>query len=321
MNCFNHLIGLAALLMAVSCVIEDCETCPKDIPQAEITVAVGMETSTKAPYLFAEPYEAAVNNLQILIFDSKGRLNAYKSLASASRLSVTTTYGSKTVWAVVNGPDLKHVKTLEALLATSFDLSVNSVSIEKGFVMTGSAEVDVNKADVTAYIDVRRLTSRVAICSITNSLPAAYPEMTVESVVLANVAGNQNVQGTAAISSWYNNAGTSYMYTPSCQELTYRKPDEKILNGQKHEEPYSFYSYPNSTERRTRLIVTAAIGSERYYYPVVLESLERNKAYTINMTITALGSDSPDKTVEKGTVTAIVNVLPWSPGEEYTETI
>ncbi len=355
MNCFNYLkimkkeiivLAVAALFSAASCSLDDCETCPDGISQARITLAVntGDGEMTKAPYISSEPYESKVSDVQVLVFDSKGRLNAYKSSASTEKISMTTTYGVKTVWAVVNGPDLKAVKTLDALTSTVLDLSANKVSGGKGFVMTGSAEVNVDKADVPASVDVSRLTARVAICNIINKLPEAYSEMTIESIVLANVVGNQNISGTAAISTWYNKAGREdggnadsiidgQDYTASCPELTFKKLGTEVLNGQKLENTYCFYSYPNNTatdvpgwtnpfsKRKTRLIVTARIAGEKYYYPVVMESLERNKAYTVNMTITALGSTDPDKKVDKGTVTTTVNVLPWNTGAEYTTTI
>ncbi len=335
---------LAVSSSALSCGTEDCAVCPEEASEARIDIEVNAGASTKAPYLSLLDYESNVNNVQVFIFDEKGRLNAYKSSLSSENISMTTTYGTKTVWAVVNGPDLKSVRTLNALKAAALDLGDNSTDPEKGFVMTGSAGVTVDRADVTAPVNVYRLTSRVAVCNITNKLPAAYPEMTVESIVLANVPGNQNISGTAAVSTWYNKAGRSdggdedsiidgLSNKASCPDLTFRSPGRTVANGSRLETAYCLYSYPNSTAadvsgwtnpfsaRKTRLVVTVLIAGERYYYPVVLESLERNKAYTVNMTITALGSTDPDKKVNKGTVTTNVSVQPWDPGAEYTETI
>ncbi len=344
MNCFNYLkimkkeifaLGLAALFAVQSCAKEGDGKGPDPDGQARITLAINMEedAATKIPYTAVEPYESAITDVQVLIFDSQGRLNAYKSTKTSDNISITTTFGTKTVWAVVNGPDLKNVKTLTGLTAVSLNLGANSRSGGKGFVMTGSAEVTVDRADVPATIDVRRLTSRVALCNITNNLPVAYANMVVKSILLTNVPGNQNISGTASVSAWYNMAGREnpsdsesiidgVSYMASCPELTFSRPDKSVANGERLEQTFCFYSYPNaSADRKTKLVVTVEIDRETYYYPVVLENLERNKAYTVNMTITALGSKDPDKKVEKGTVTTTVNVLPWGKGAEYTETI
>lgn len=344
-------ILFAAAMTAVSCIAEDCDTCPEeqdDKPQAQLTVKVSTGVDTKAgEYTAEQTYEEQVNDIQIFIFDSNGRLNAYQTVTGNKAVPITTTYGQKTVWAVVNGPDLKAVKTLDALTKHALDLNANSVTAGDGFVMTGSASVSVEAAEVAKEITVQRLTSRVAVCNITNNLPVAYANMVIESIVLANVVGNQNISGTAAIETWYNKMGRKdsspqvqteiidgTTYAATYPTLTFAKPGATIANGGKHDETYLFYSYPNSTStdvagwtnpfspRKTKLIVTASIEGVKYYYPVVLKDrLERNKAYTINMTITALGSTDPDKPVEKGTLTTTIKVADWATGAIYNEEI
>ena len=58
--------------------------------------------------------------------------------------------------------------------------------------------------------------------------------------------------------------------------------------------------------QRSVLTVVATISGKTYYYPVVLDNatLERNKSYTVGLTITGLGSEDPNKPVEKGSLTA-----------------
>ncbi|MBR5563584.1 MAG: hypothetical protein IKW11_05090, partial [Bacteroidales bacterium] len=75
------------------------------------------------------------------------------------------------------------------------------------------------------------------------------------------------------------------------------------------------------TARKTRLVVTATIGNIKYYYPVVIDTPARNTAYTVELTITGLGSTEPDKPVEKGTINASVTVEGWATGSIYNETI
>ena len=73
--------------------------------------------------------------------------------------------------------------------------------------------------------------------------------------------------------------------------------------------------------RKTRIVVTATIGGTKYYYPVLIDFPARNSAYTVELTITGLGSTDPDKPVEKGSITATVTVDPWQNGTVYSETI
>ncbi len=344
-------ILFAAAMTAVSCITEDCNICPEkedDKTQAQLTVKVNTGMNTKVgEYTSEQSYEEQVNDIQILIFDSNGRLNAYQLVSGNKSIPITTTYGQKTVWAVVNGPDLKTVKTLKALSEYALDLNANSVTAGDGFVMSGSASVNIETAEVSKEITVQRLTSRVAVCNITNALPVAYANMVIESIVLANVVGNQNISGTADIKTWYNKMGRKdsspqvqteiidgTKYTATYPSLTFAKPGVTISKGGKHDKTYLFYSYPNSTSadvtgwtnpftaRKSKLIVTASIDGVKYYYPVVLKDrLERNKAYTINMTITALGSTDPDKPVEKGMLTTTIKVADWATGAIYNEEI
>ena len=68
-------------------------------------------------------------------------------------------------------------------------------------------------------------------------------------------------------------------------------------------------------------MVAATISGTKYYYPVTINTPERNKAYTVELTITGLGSTDPDQPVSKGAITASVTVQEWLPGTTYEETI
>ena len=69
--------------------------------------------------------------------------------------------------------------------------------------------------------------------------------------------------------------------------------------------------------------MVATVSGKKYYYPVVLDNatLERNKTYTVGLTITGLGSEDPNKPVEKGTISASITVSGWTAGAVYDETI
>ena len=345
-------IMAAVAAMACSCDKDaDCEPCQEAQTKATLNVSLDFEDEpqTRATsYVTAQTYETKVNDVQVLVFDSSGALNAYVDAdTKTSGISISTTAGSKTVWAVVNGPNLSSITTLSALQSTAVDLGANSTTETTGFVMAGSTTCTVGSSAATASVAVKRLVARVALQKINNSLPGSYGALTVNNVTLINVAGNQNLAGTASVSTWYNKMGRKdgatatgqiidgSTYVASHPTLTFKSVGSSVVNGASltPTTPYLFYCYPNSTTtdatgwsssftaRKTRLVVAATIGGTKYYYPVVIDTPARNTAYTVELTITGLGSTDPDKPVQKGSITASVTVEGWASGAVYNETI
>ena len=345
-------IFIMAAIAAIVCSCEpenDCLPCQEE-KTATLNVSLDFEndTQTKATsYVTSQTYETAVNNVQVLVFDSTGALNAYVDAdKSVAGITINTTTGSKTVWAIVNGPDLSSVTTIGGMTAKTIDLGDNSTTASAGFVMAGSTTCTVSST-TTASISVRRLVARIALQKVNNSLPASYGAITINNVTLINVVGNQNLNGSASISTWYNKMGRKDGATASsqiidgstnaasCPTLTFKSVGSSVTNGSSltPSTPYLFYTYPNSTTtdatgwtesftaRKTRLVVTATISGTKYYYPIVIDAPARNTAYTVELTITGLGSTDPDKPVVKGSITASVTVQGWSAGAVYEETI
>lgn len=341
-----------AAIAAIACSCEpekDCLPCQEE-KTATLNVSLDFEDDnhTKATsYVTSQTYETTVNNVQVLVFDSTGALNAYVDAdKSVTGITINTTAGSKTVWAVVNGPDLSSVTTAAALSSKAIDLGDNSTTASAGFVMAGSTTCTVSST-TTASISVRRLVARVALQKVNNSLPSSYGAITINNVTLINVVGNQNLNGSASISTWYNKMGRKDGATASsqiidgstnaasCPTLTFKSVGSSVTNGGSltPSTPYLFYTYPNSTTtdatgwtesftaRKTRLVVTATISGTKYYYPIVIDAPARNTAYTVELTITGLGSTDPDKPVVKGSISASVTVQGWSAGAVYEETI
>ena len=344
-------IMAAVAAMACSCDKDsDCGPCQDGETMAILNVSLDFEDEpqTRATsYVTAQTYETKVNDVQVLVFDSTGALNAYVDAdTKTSGITISTTAGSKTVWAVVNGPNLSSITTMSALQSTAVNLGANSTTETTGFVMSGSATCTVSSSATTASISVKRLVARVALQKISNSLPSSYGALTVNNVTLINVVGNQNLNGSASISTWYNKMGREdgmgssaiidgTNYVASCANLTFKSVGSSVANGGSltPTTPYLFYTYPNSTTtdatgwassftaRKTRLVVAATIGGTKYYYPVVIDTPARNTAYTVELTITGPGSTDPDKPVVKGSINATVTVQGWSAGAVYEETI
>ena len=349
------------ILAAAAIALAACSKDGAEAPSAtdgegviEISVAPQEGPGTKAvsAYTTAQTYETQLNSVQVFVFGDDGKLNAYRAIGSATSVSISVTTGEKTVYAVANGPDLKAVKTLTELESTALDLSANSTDASKGFVMAGKKSCTVSSGTTPSNcsVAVSRLAVRVALQSVTNSLPSAYGALKVERVFLANVVGNQNIAGTAAASTWYNQEGRKdetardathiidgSTYKASCPELTFRTVGTSVNNGASltPSTPYLMYSYPNSSTvtstgfhaafsaQRTVLVIAATVDGKLGYYPVILDRsiLERNTTYTVAVTITDVGSSDPGKEVEKGSISVSVSVDGWKTGSTYDETI
>lgn len=319
----------------------------------DVTLPDAPLTKATSAYSTAQTYESQVNSVQILVFNSStGVLDKYHNAGKTlTGISLSTVQGSKTVWAVINGPDLSSVGTLSALQSVALTLGGNnSTTASTGFVMAGSASCTVGASAATCSITASRFVSRVALVSVKNEIPAVYGALTINAVWLSNVVGNQNIAGNAGMSTWYNKFGradestqvSSHIidgstYKASCPDLTFKSLSQSVSNGSTHtpSTPYLFYSFPNSsttapkafstsfTEQRSVLVVKATVNGTAYYYPVTLDdaTLARNTTYTVALTITGIGSTDPNVPVQKGNMSVSINVSGWSSGQVYDETI
>ena len=323
--------ALAASLLLSCSKDSDCRDCfPENgNEQEESTTKATLSLSLDFPeeqttraltaYTAAQPYETAINKIQVLVFNASGRLNAYRNLGTTAKASITTTTGQKKVWAVINGPDLSGIASESALRDKGIALSSNSTTPTTGFVMAGSTSCNLTTGGATANITVSRLTSRVALQSVRNSLPSVYTSLTVKKIYLINVVGNQNLAGTLGAAPTLN-PKLDKGDVPTLLGKTVSKAVARTA-AYTPTAPDLFYGYANATATKTRLVVETEIAGTTFYYPITLPSLERNKTYTISLDIQNLGSDDPDKPVEKGAVSVNVSVAGWAAGPTYEESI
>ncbi|MCM1177833.1 MAG: hypothetical protein NC308_09760 [Clostridium sp.] len=324
---------------------------PEDIVM-NIRLDTGSIPSPRSAEAYTVPmeYETMVHDVQIFIYDTHGKLESYYAAEgdAARDIYVNTSSGEKTVWAVVNGPDMScesDAADVDAIGRYQVDLCRNSK--DTGFIMSGSAAFRAHASGSSISIPVRRLVSRIALKRIKSRLPERYGPLVVRNTYLANVAGNQNLSGTAAEEIWYNRAGRTDnssdeplpidgMEAPaSCQELTFADVGKALSTGESfcRETPLLLYCYPNRsitdatgwsipfTARKTRLIVSAEIAGIHCYYPVTIDFPERNSTYTVELTITGPGSTDPDIPVERGAIETAISIQDWNYGATYDETI
>lgn len=344
------LAAAACALLSASCQkdIQEPKNETKEEGRISLSVKIDDDIMSKAPYLDEEDYETSVKNCQILVFDENGNLNLHHNVDDLDLTSIelTTTIGTKEIYAVINGPDLSETcETFAEFAATEIDLGTNWRNTSIGFKMIGSATCEVSSSNVvTPLIKVSRLTSRVVLQKITNNIPSAYGDLKINGIALTNVVGNQNILGNAEITTWFNKGGRrpdgsiidfSNGYSADEYELTSIAINKTISLNSSWSVPYLVYGYANNTAgdaygwdgsseftaRKTRLVVSADIDGTTYYYPITLNKLERNTTYTIDLTITGFGSLDPDILVEKGSFNASVEISGWKTGDTYTETL
>ncbi len=314
----------------------------------ELTINIHQDKQpgTKADGAYSEElgYETAVNSLQLLIFDKDGLLRHYSPVdvsGNEYKKTITMAEGEKHVWAVANAADLSSIKTETELMTTAVNLEDNSVEATKGFVMAGSKNVTLNAEPADVSVSISRIVGRVALCSITNSLPPAYGAITINRVFLSNVVGNQNLNGDAKPTLWYNKEGRmdeetleyehkidGDTYKASCESLTYKAVNSSVATKGAYnpENKCVFYGMPNDSSTKaptgfsypffgeqTTLVVETTISSNTYYYPIVMkDGISRNCSYSVYLTITDLGSDDPNKPVLRGSLNVTIEVAKWN---------
>lgn len=345
MKRFTLLIATLASCAALSCTRETLPEIPAGEGTLLLSVDPGFTLTRATPDLTSQAWETRVRKVDILVFDSKGQLNLYHPAGtSLTGISLSLTSGTKEIWAVINGPDLSNVVRLSDLKEKAIALTDNSTGSSGTFMMAGYKTCTVTPSVTTpCSIVANRFAARIALTKIAVQLPPAYTGISLKNVMLTNVVANQNLEGSATPSTWYNKMGrtasgqiigSSASNKAEAEALTFRSLTQTVSNNSQANlgGPIQFYGFANLTTtdnktggtfvaERTRLVVTADIGGKTYYYPVSIAPLERNKAYEVALTITGLGSEDPDIIPEKGSSGITVTINPWGPGSVIEESI
>lgn len=254
-----------------------------------------------------EPSDAAVNDVQIFVFDKYGVYET-SGTASGASVSLTCTTGEKHLVALVNAPQEPVAGTITELRQRRSDLKDCSVG---SLVMSGETSV-VLKASGSVNMSVTRLASRVKLLDVKPDFQLPQHQQLsfeVTAVYMINVAGDRAYLAEGDPTKWYNEAVYDASTSPSF--LYDAVSDGAVQPGATYSADHYFYCYPNATATDTRLVVEAKVGGNTYYYPVTLDMLEQNHSYSCTLTVTRLGSDDPDVPVEDGAMNFTVEVDEW----------
>ena len=317
------LAAVAATLCTVACNKElptsKVELPSESVQMADLTLSVvGNAPASKSSNADFDDDHSEVANVQFFVFDGEV-LDAYKKIGSATSTTMTVKAGDKTVWAVVNAPDISNVTTLTQLKAVSSTLLNNA----SNFVMVGSNTGTVPSED-PIEIEVKRIASRVVVKKVTAAFSnPAYASMSCKLVkmFLINAPGDINLELTNAPTTWY--AQRAYEAVTGLTDHLSTSGANHELNTSAFETECRHYCYPNPTvadsqattwsARHTRMVIEVLLGSETFYYPITMPVLEPGKSYEIeNLTITRKGSNNPDQPISLSDATFEISVKNWT---------
>ena len=309
------------------------ELVPQRAQMATLEVNVSDGVATRATSVKDSQIGTAAGDIQVLVFNSAGNLVGFgENAASSSNISISVPTGSVKCYAVVNSSeDLSSVSKESTLTSKVSYLKNNSVIKME---MIGSASKTIAAGANSVSIPVKRFAAKVQIDKITPAFTAQAhkaQEFKLTGIYLVNVNGSCPYTLTSTAGStdyWYNKM--KYV-SGDCNALISDKFSSPVTLQASADAvtpyvtPHYLYCYPNPvttdsssstwSNRYTRLVVEATLGGTTYYYPVNIPTPTANTLYQItNMKITGLGSDSPDKLVEKGSLSVSITVTDWSTG-------
>ena len=309
------------------------EQVPEGTQMATLEVNVSDGIATRATSVSDSQIGTAAGDIKVLVFNSSGNLVGYgENAASSSNISLSVPTGTVKCYAVVNSSENLKGVIMEAGLTSKISYLKNN-SVTK-MEMIGSASKTIAAGANSVSISVKRFAAKVQIDKITPAFTAPAhkaQEFKLTGIYLVNVNGSCPYTLTSTAGStdyWYNKM--KYV-SGDCNALISDKLSSPVTLQASADAvtpyvtPHYLYCYPNPvttdsssstwSNRYTRLVVEATLGGTTYYYPVNIPTPTANTLYQItNMKITGLGSDSPDKVVEKGALSVSITVTDWSTG-------
>lgn len=280
--------------------------------KVQLTVTIPSNETKVTGY----PSDTQINSIQVFVFDKNG-IYETSDKGYGSALSLTCTTGEKKIVALINAPAETSVANIDELRARIVDLN----ECEAGsIVMSGEVTKTLSVSSIVA-MQVQRLAAKVAVSDVNLDFALdAHKNLPfrIKAIYLINVAGTRAYMADNVPTTWYNKGG--YIQETSLDFLYDEVASGQVANEDSYTTEHYFYCYPNTTATKTRLVVEAEIGGNTYYYPVTLDQVSPNTAYTYSLTITRLGSDSPDSPVVDGMVNFSVTVKDWVE-QDLSETI
>jgi len=282
--------------------------------------------------------DGSTESLQVLAFDTSGKLAAY-SAGSGTRTLRLRKSASYDILALVGCPDVDRagMSTLEAVSSTGMDLAAYN-DPSSGFAASASARISpVGSGSLS--LQASRYVCRIRLVSVENRLPPSMGSVSLQNAFLSNVVAHQTIGAEG--SGWLNPMGRATgnpvvesqvidgdNYLASAPGLTFHGYGRTLPYGTTVTLDSDFYCYPNPSaadaqgfsatmgSRYTRLVLTTLTAGSMRYYPISIPLPERNTSYDVSVVISNLGSEDPDKTLSTGAMTTSMTISEWDFGNE-----
>lgn len=338
----TRIFAAAAVIAAlsVSCEGDFQKTMPESAGENTVTLNVSLNgPATKAVIPDGNTDDMTFHNAQIFVYNRLGKLEAKSGRVTVSEnISLEIVPGMKTIWAIVNAPELD--LSLGATQEPGSLQSLLSDNTLTSLVMSGSISQEVSSS-MNVSVGVKHIAAKVIIDSILRDFTnPEYDEvpLVLKKIYMSNVAADCDYACSDAAPTIWN-----------CQKGLLANPVQNAsllldggLNatlaqgGPAYSSTHTFYVYPNPTaqdsysdtwcDRKTRLVLECEYNGNTCYYPITVraDSIQRNKVYRITaLTLKRPGSTSPeDPTLEVSSNVACtfsVTISDWESVSPYTE--
>lgn len=348
-------IFIAGTILAAAAI--SLASCSKEITreqlqirEAVVTVNLEGTPGTKTVLSAAPATDAIVTDVTILVFKNVGNSlsehlidGSYSGGPQLTGITVKATTGSRNIYVVANahGTDFTSVANEAEFMAISSNLKKEG---EGSFTMIGLAKdhdlVTGSSAANDITIPIHRMVARVTLSGIDADFSGTLlsgQKLSDVKVYITNVAGEKfYFDGETAPSSAavYNHQGYVAADSPATGTtgMFYDAVASQIGTGaDAYSSKHYFYAYQNTleaetgTEKFTRLVIEANIGSNHYYWPINInrtgfkggntpdhDGIKANCTYDYAVKITRAGSDVPEDLVDISTMGITLTVTEWT---------
>ena len=185
--------------------------------------------------------ENAVDDVQILLFGSDGKLETY-AREDGSELSMKCTLGPKSIYAFVNMPSLENIRTETEVAGIVFSLEHTTAS---HLPMQGVVRQSVSTSG-NLNILVQRMVCKISIREILTAFPEAYTDarLEIDKIYLTNAVSA--IDGDGNIRAWANKLTEQNEYPQMlCDDFA----ESKIIGGSEDGTLGNiFFAFANATD-------------------------------------------------------------------------
>lgn len=260
--------------------------------------------------------ESNVVMLHAAIYNEEGKLEWERKYDNAFSVAKTISgleAGEKTVVAVAN-KEITMPEQLDDFFSIPTVLSDNR---RDAFVMVGQAKAKADTSPAEAIVKLERIAAKISFRSsiLLNWNCTPPSDFKIAAVYISNAGMRSDLSGSGEAEPELNPRTSTDLTSDAllrdftCSEFSSWKGSGDIYN-----KGVDFYLYPNSTQKRTALIIKTNFNGHYSYYPLVIDCpIEKNTLYRCGtITLTCDGMSSPDEDFSSIKISYKYDSLDWT---------